>query len=306
MDRYAPAALTLIDGDLSIPIRPAVATAGDPIACQSWDLGAPDVRITSTPLAGADGTVESAGYFGARTVTLDLLIRGDGKRVTAGHDPYWYVEQLTAMCHPARTPQLKVVRNSESSAGVGWYLALRGNPWSLVYTRASAAMLTMTLSFTAPLGLFESDLRTVNSTNGNPADATDWHFYAAFPHNFGAASNNPFITATIGGSAPVNPILYISGPVTNPYLVDDTGQKFKFTGLSLLSGETVQINMGTGTVLKADPETNGTTAPAADIFNYVDFTVSTFWTWQPGTRKVAFHSNSGSFAVQWRDRKLTI
>lgn len=306
MDRYTPAALTLIDGALSIPIRPARATAGDPIACKTWDLGSPEVRITTTPIAGSDGTAESGGYLGSRTVTMDLLIRGDGAKVASGHDPYWYAEQLTAMCHPARTPQLKIVRNSESSAGVAWYLSLRGNPWSLVYERASAAMLSLTLTFTAPLGMFESELHTLTSSTGNTAAATDWHFTAAFPHNFGAATRSPFLTAVVGGTAPINPILYISGPVTDPSLHDDSGQRFDFSGLTLDSGETVQINMGAGTVLKADPHTNGTTNPANDVFSTVDFATSTFWTWQPGSHKVAFLSTSGSFAVQWRDRKLTI
>lgn len=305
MDRFAAAALTLVDGDVEIPIRPVPATAGNPIACRSWDIGAPDIRITSTPRAGADGVDEGGGYLGARTVILDLLIRGDGAGVTAGHDPYWYVEKLAAMCHPSRRPQLKITRASETAGGTSWYLGLRGNPWTLTYERVSAAMLTMQLTFTAPLGMLESELHTIASRTANPADATDWHFPAAFPHGFGAATGNPFLTANVAGSAPVNPIVYLTGPMTDPQVRDDKGNKFRFTGLALAAGETVQINMGAGTVLKADPET-GETNPATDAFAYVDFAVSTFWQWQPGPHKVALLSSGGSFALQWRDRQLTI
>lgn len=304
MDRYAAAALTIIDGDLSIPLRPLNPTAGDPIACRRWDLGAPEVRITSTPRPGADGTTEGGGYFGARTVTLELLIRGDRADTPNGHDPYWYVQQLAGMCHPQRSPQLKLQRADESSGGAAWYLALRGNPWALEYDRASAAMLTMTLTFTAPLGFLESDDHIVNSA-GTGINATDWHFPAKFPKTFGPATNNPFLTANVAGTAPISPVLYVTGPVTNPRLRDDGNRVFGFNNLTLADGETVRIDMGAGTVLKADPSTT-VTNPASDVFYTVDFATSSFWAWQPGIHKVALLSSTGTFAVQWRDRHLMI
>jgi hypothetical protein len=304
MDRFAAASLTLIDGDLSIPIRPPIATAGDPIACRSWDLGAPDVRITSNPRPGADGTTEGGGYFGSRTVTMELLIRGDGAAVAGGHSPYWYVQQLAGMCHPQRSPQLRITRAAESSDGTAWYLRLRGNPWSLQYQRTSVAMLDMTLTFTAPSGYLESEEHTVVS-GGTGINATDWHFPSGFPHSFGNATNNPFLTANVAGSAPVNPVLFITGPVVNPKVRDDAGRYFIFNGLTLAAGETVRIDMGDGSVLKADPGTSPT-SPAADVFGAVDFTLSTFWQWQPGLHKVALLSSTGTFALQWRDRHLMI
>lgn len=303
MDRFAAAALTLIDGDLSLKVRPVPATAGDPIACRSWDLGAPDVRITSTPRPGADGVDEGGGYLGSRTVTLDLLIRGDGRGRPDGHDPYWYAEKLMAMCHPARRPVLKLERHSESHTGPA-YLGLRGDPWSLTFERASAAMLTLQLSFTAPGGLLESELWTVTSGTAEVVERTDWHFPAPFPKGFGPTSAGTNTLIKVAGSSPVNPILYISGPSSNPALQDDGGQQFRFSGLNLVAGQTVQINMGTGSVLVADPET-GWTDTAADVIHTVDFERSTFWQWAPGTHTVAMTNGTGSYAVQWRDKFLT-
>lgn len=305
MDRFAPAALTLIDGAVTIPIRPLIATAADPIACTSWDLGAPDVRITSTPRPGADGVDEGGGFLGSRTVTIELLIRGDGAGTTGGHDPYWYADQLAAMCHPSRRPVLAITRNSETSRGVTWYLGLRGNPWSLPIDRASAARLAMTLTFTAPAGMFESDLHQATSPTGNTIASTDWRFPATFPKGFGLTTGDLEVTCTIGGSGPVQPTVYINGPAVNPRISDDLGNIFAFTGLTLTSGQTVRIDMAAGTVLVADPET-GWTSTSADVFHTVDFEDSTFWQWPVGTRKVALLSDTGSFAVTWRDRQLSI
>lgn len=305
MDRLAPAALTLIDGEVIIPLRPVPATSADPIACRTWDLGAPDVRITSTPRAGTDGTDEAGGYLGSRTVTLDLRIRGDGANVAGGHDPYWYIDALTGMCHPSRRPVLKVERASENAGGVAHYLGLRGNPWSLTYERASAGIIDLQLSFTAPAGLFESELWTVTSGDRNNVTATDWHFPATFPKGFGATAASPAVIANVAGSSAVNPILYVNGPAKDPRLRDDLGQQFAFVGLTLVTGQTVQIDMAAGTVLVSDPLT-GFSETSADVFHTVDFETSTFWLWPTGARRVELLSNAGSFAVQWRDRTLSI
>lgn len=305
MNRAAVASLTLVDGALAIPIRPQVATADDPIACRQWDLGAPEVRVTSTTRASMDGTDEGAGYFGSRTVTLDLIIRGDRAGIPGGHDPYWYADQLAGMCHPSRRPVLKITRNSEASAGTDWFLTLRGNPWSLAYERASAARLEMTLTFTAPTGYLESELHELSTRTSNTNAATDWHFPMPFPHGFGQADGSPILTVNVVGSGITSPVFYIAGPVTDPLLTDNLGNRFEFSGLKLLSGETVQIDMGAGTVLKTSPAT-GVTSPADNVFHTVDFAKSTFWQWYPGVHLVALRSSSGSLAVQWRDRKLTI
>lgn len=305
MDRLAPAALTLIDGNVSIPIRPAVATSADPIACRSWDLGAPEVRITSTPRPGTDGNDEAGGYLGSRTVTMDLQIRGDGAGRPGGHDPYWYIDALTGMCHPSRRPVLKIERNSENSQGVAHYLGLRGNPWSLTFERSSAGIINLQLTFTAPAGLFESELWTVVSGDTTPVDATDWHFPATFPKGFGATAGSPSVALTVKGTSAVSPILYVNGPAVDPYLRDDTGQEFRFTGLRLISGQTVQIDMAAGSVLVSNPDT-GWSDTSADVLHTIDFETSTFWMWQPGTHRVDLLSQAGSFAVQWRDRTLSV
>lgn len=305
MNRAARAALTLTDDYATITLRPAVATAADPVMCKQWDLGAPEVRVTSAPRTGADGTDESDGFVGSRTVTFDLVILGDPATKVAGHDPYWYAEQLAAFSHPLRRPTLKISRPSETNIGQTWNLQLRGNPFSVAYGQRAAALLEMQLSFTAPLGLLESDLKTATTGAPSSSPTTDWHFPAAFPHTFGVGYASPTTSLTVGGTAPVAPIITISGPCTDPRIRDDAGNQWKFTGLTLLDTQAVQVNMDSGTVLRADAIT-GTINSDADVFHLVDFGVSTFWRWLPGDHSVSYVADSGSAVVQWRDRQMTI
>lgn len=295
--RAVPAVLTLTDELDTIVIRPAVATAADPIVCRTWDLGAPEVRVTTTARAGADGVDMGAGYLGARTVTLDLQI--------LGNDPYSYQERLAAMTHPTRRPTLKITRAAGSAAGQTWTMALRGNPFSVSYGRRAAALLEMQLSFTAPDGVLEGPLksRTTSPAGGSGGGFT---FPATLPDDFGHSSVvNPVLNIDIGGSTAVSPIVYISGPVTNPQVRTDDGERFVFTGLTLTAGQTVQIDMGAGTVLLGTTESSTVDADAT-LYHLVDFNLSTFWRWLPGPHVMRYVATTGTATVQWRERRLTI
>lgn len=305
MDRLARAALTLTDSYATVVVRPPVATSADAVVCRSWDLGAPDIRVTPVARSGADGTDQGAGFLGARQVVLDLVIFGDKANVPDGHGPYWYAEQLAGFTHPLRSPTLQITRPSDDAGGQLWSLALKGSPFSISYGSRAASLLEMQLAFTAPLGLLESATHSVSSAQISTALGTDWHFPAAFPHTFGLATGGPTVTATVAGSAPAYPVIYINGPCTNPEVRDSSGNRFVFSGLTLSSGQTVQIDMSAGTVLIADPAT-GVVNADADIYHTVNFAVSSFWRWLPGKYIVNYIAATGSMVVQWRDRRFTI
>jgi hypothetical protein len=291
-----PASLTLVDGAESIVIRPERATAGDPIICKQWDLGSPDVRAVSADRPGTDGTVDSSGYTGARTVTMDLVIRGD-----ATNSAYAFAERLASLTHPYRRPQLKITRASPEARGQTWSIELRGNPYSLAYGQRAAALLEMQLSFNAPLGYLEGDYQGYDTAvAGSVLADPGFTFRTAFPANFGFTSNtNPVIGFTVGGSAPVSPLVYLFGPVTNPAVTDEAGNTFAFDGLSLADGENIQIDMGAGTILRT-----GFADPA--VFDAVDWSVSSFWRWWPGAHTLRYTATSGRASVYWRDRRYTI
>lgn len=301
-----PAELKLIDGATTITVRPRVAGYADPIMCKEWDLGAPEARITYKNLPGTDGATGGAGYLGSRTVSLDLQILG-GKSPDDGqvYDAYWYQQQLIAMAHPARNPVLTISRAGGLHTGQTFSLALRGSTWAAPFNRRAGAMLEMQMSFTAPAGLIEGPLQSVTSLPAGTHEG-DWHFPMAFPYSFGSgADTNPVVSAIVGGSSSVSPIVYITGPVVDPILSTSDGDWFQFTGLTLTTGQSVQVDMGAGTVLVAAPGAT-TIGDTYSAYHLVNWTKTSFWRWQPGTHIVRYIASGGVVTVQWRDCLVSI
>jgi hypothetical protein len=310
-----PATLTLADGPDDgadrVVVRPAEPSASDGIACTEWDLGAPEVRYTAVPRPGADGTDQGAGFLGSRTVSLRLRIRGGLDRTTdpvkTVRDAYWFHDKLVSMCHPQRSPELRIHRAGGPTAGQTWTLALRGNPWSIVYGRQAAGFLDLQLTFTAPEGLLEGPLSPPYYTAlASGEEQTEWKFPALFPKTFGAGTaNHPSVTLNVGGSSPIGPRIYINGPVTNPEVRTDDGERFRFDNLTLVTGQTVEINMETG-VIRLGNTTTQVVSDDPSVYQAVDFGVSTFWRWDPGVHVVRYLARSGSVAVQYRERRMNV
>lgn len=303
-----PAELTLVNGADTITVRPLFPAGPNPIHCKTWDLGAPEYRYTTVANPGTDGTTYSDGFVGARTVTFELAIMGDNNPDhTATHDAYWYANKLTAMTHPQARPTLHITRADETTAGITYKMDLRGSPYNLPYTRRSAALLEMQLVFTCPLGLIESDLYNIGPTTPLPGTTLfDWVFPAKFDKTFGIINARfPQAIFTIGADTAVAPTIYINGPCTDPEIISDNTDRFRFTGLTLETGQTVQIDMASGSVRLGTTET-GTILDDMTVYNTVDWAVSTFWRWPPGQHTVTYIATSGSMQIQYRERRINI
>lgn len=297
--KAVPAVLTLVSDTDTLVLRPASASAFDPIVCSSWDLGAPAVRESSADRPGADGVIDRSAFTGGRSVTFDLHVLGD---TVGGVDvsPYAYVERLAAMTHPGIRPRLRIQRASPEGAGQTWEMELRGNPYSLTYGRTAAAKLDMQLTFSAPLGYLLGDLQEVQGVQATAGGTVGYTFPITLPFSLGSfAPVNPVLTAVVGGSAPISPVIAIYGPVTNPEIRDELGQRFKFAGLVLDANTFVLIDMAAATVRLGG-------SPDASVYHLVDFSLSTFWQWNPGAHTVRYYATSGSVRVQWRDRRYSI
>jgi hypothetical protein len=326
----APARLTLIDGDVVIPIRDVPMKSEDPlrwqlpaVLCREWDPGAPEPRTAVFERAGLDGVDDATAFTGPRTVTLDLVVFGGGDigigYQTVERSAYYLVEQLVTMTHPSRRPYLYVRRPAtpgEDMALVaddaGWRLKLRGNPFSITYGRKAATMLELSLVFTAPEGLFESDWRQDYSAQAGEGTATftfgdtDANIFTlgtqdAAQFTFGtAADKSPTFTVNVDSAIPVPPVLYFYGPAVDPRVDLSTGQSFGFTGLSIESGQYVQVDMAAGTALLGG-------SWDAPVYHLVDWTHSTFWRLS-GPVQATFTGGAagGRLVIQWRDRRLTV
>jgi hypothetical protein len=311
------AALRLVNANESIMIRPDTARPTDPIMCQSWDLGAPDMRYTSVPNPGADGVTESAGFLSARTVVLDLQILGDRHPDgTNSHDAYWYADRLIAMTHPTASPQLEIRRKDETTSSAAfpegeiWRMRLRGNPHSLAFGSRAAALLELQLSFQCTSGILEGPIKRSDMPPGVGGGTVEWKFDAKFPKTFsGTLEAHPVLTVDVGGELAVYPVIYISGPCTDPELRSvvvrtGEGEVFRFEGLTLATGETIQIDMGAGSIRYS--RADGTITDDMSVYGAVDWGVSTFWTWLPEPHQLRFMSSTGSVTVELRERRLNI
>lgn len=292
MQGAAPAKLTLADTYDTIVIRQVPVSTGDPVICRAWDVGSPEIRETSTPLAGQDGVDDGALFTGVRPVQLDLVVWGDDDAAA-----YEYAERLAAMTHPTRRPYLHIERSGITTTGP-WRMPLRGNPYSLAYGRKAISMLEMTLAFTSPTGFFESPLNEVSSS-GSLVTAIGWVFDADFPEGFGSGGNTATASITIAGSAPVSPRITIYGPSEDPAVVTDTGDIFAFDGLNLGDGEFVVIDMAAGTADVNGSDNNG-------AYHLVDWTRSRWFRLWPGARTVSVLGSVGQVVIAWRDRRLSI
>lgn len=305
----APARLRLVDGDEVVYVRRTPAGSGDPVICSRWDPGAPEPRVASQERIGVDGAWDSTGYTGARTLVLELVVFGGKDEAGNDRSAYWWAERLAAFTHPSRRPYLYATRdNDDYSTGrraqesppgpVEWRLALRGSPLSVSYERRTAALLEMTLTFVAPDGYFESPLDDRVGPPAGASAAKGLILPTPLPWGFGG-STSPGLRVPVEGSAPVAPTLYFWGPVTDPWVRTSTGAQFKFTGLSLGSGQFVQVDMEYGHVRLAGSAT-------ASVYHRVDWTVSSFWRLNPGVTEIFYLTKGGSVNVQWRNRRFTI
>lgn len=305
------AELTLINGTDSIVVKPFKPGGADAVICKSWDLGSPELRYTTVPNPGADGISYSDGFLGARTVTFELAILGgpDNKPGITEHDPYWYVNALTKMTLPTARPVLKIRRGDELTKGGIYTMDLRGSPYSITWTSRAAAILELQLIFVCPLGLLEGELRAAESWDiaGDDVGAEDWIFPAIFPKGFGllAGMTYPSLPMIITGDVAISPVLYFIGPAENPEAFTDDGERFRLTGITLASGDIVQVDMNTGNV-RLSSTTAGTIINDMAVYNSVDWAVSTFWRWQPGPHVIHYPNVHGSIRIEYRERRLTI
>jgi hypothetical protein len=288
-----PAELRLVDdiyGDTVI-VRPAKPGHLSPVLCKEWSPGSPSAREVVTDLVGADGVSDHSYFTGARTVSMDLQIFG-----TPLETPYSYLERLTAMAHPTRRPWLYITRDN----GEEWRIQLRGNEFTIAYGRMAAAMLEVTMTFTAPTGMFESPQRIATRLIAATDTGTGQVWPETWPEDFGNMSAGIVpVTANINSSVPVEPTLRIYGPSTSPVASLPTGEKFAFKlGYAIPSAQYAEIDMRAGTVLlNGDPGNN--------LFTQVDWTQSTFWRLPQGPMTVNLAGDGGTLEVYWRDRRIT-
>jgi hypothetical protein len=205
-------------------------------------------RTTERDHEGDDGGFMDAEFEKARDIVLDGTIYAPGSTMES------YLDSLKENWAPSKTQ----VPFYFKAPGVNERL-LFVKPLGMRYDWSS---LRRTGQATVQFGAFAEDPRIYDSTLQTatlPLGATvftGFGFNLGFSFGFGGVSSlNDAVEVVVGGNRPTPPVIRINGPIDNPRLISDTaGKEMLFSGLSLLAGEYVDVDMKNKTV-----KLNGTT-----------------------------------------------
>ncbi len=246
------------------------------------DLGFPEVRAVSDPLAGGDGEVDSTQYVGARAITAALtLSRPVGPKL----------DLLRGLCHPGRRLWLHVARDDWDGER---RILVRGNDVAAVPANLTRAQ----VGWRAPAGLLEAvaaDSVTLSPV-GNASGG------AAYPLTYPVAFNPGLVPGAallqVGGTVPAPPIIDIYGPCHDPLVrLIGTGEQVRLL-MPVAAGQFVRVDMTARTVLL-----NGD--PNQSRYGRLDFATSSWWALSVGNAVQVVFSPEGPGAgcqavLRWR------
>lgn len=272
--------LRLVDGDLSVTLRPSQPSFSDPIFVQSYDLGFPDIREVKQDSTGQSGTLDLTEFHGAKTITVEATVVDD--LTMTRHE---WLDVLKILCHPARRPYMYVQCDGWASER---RMVLRANRLSCVIDKTGGVAIKTSLAWTVPTGLLEAvevdetRMRVVGAAIGG-----------TFPVSFEptGVSFTPSNSATVNeivneGTATTPPLYRIYGGCTGPQVSNGTtGEVMSFPDMSVPAGHYVEVDVANRTVYL-----DGN--PALNYYRFIDWTVSTWWELKPGLTLISLSTAS--------------
>jgi len=258
------------------------------IVCEELDLGWPTVRAVAEDRPGADGTIDTTGFHGARVVSVKLAVLG-----TSWVSRRELLDRLQAFCHPARRPVMEFV---DPTGGGSRLIQLR--PAELSAPITNPDFTEVAVSWVGPTGVIQgADLNTASLLPSSTADG--WSPPLDPPLVFPAFTGGGAVQVVNLGSAPADWTAKIFGPCSAPTITNrNTGQAITLPLLAILDGDYVEVSSRDRTVT-----VNGD--PTASRYRFLDFAASSWWTLAPGASFVEFTAESASppalAELTWRD-----
>ncbi len=218
------------------------------------DLGWPEVRSVSDPLAGGDGEVDSTQFVGARAITAALtLSRPVGPKI----------DLLRGLCHPGRRLWLHVSRSDWDGER---RILVRGKDVAVVPANLTRAQ----VGFRAPGGLLESVLPDTDILSPVGASSGGVDYPVEYPLEFDPVLVPVAALLNVGGTVPALPVIDLYGPCSNPVVrLLGTGEQIRLL-MPVAAGQFVRVDMAARTVLL-----NGD--PNQSRYGRLDFATSSWW-----------------------------
>lgn len=243
----------------------------------------PAVRSSDYERPLDHGLIPGTDYFGGRTVYLQLEVWGGWTAVRE------VLSAFTLGTEAALVWQLGTVGKLQVNARVR-----KRDPLVIDEGYAVGNTTTVTVEFycTDPR-VYSNAVNTVNATLTTASPGLTFNVTPNL--SFGGASTSGAALITNAGTFETRPVIRINGPITNPYLLNETtGKTLAFNG-TIASGDYIDVDFLNRTVIL-----NGT---GSRYFWIVDS--SGWWNLIPGANSVRLGGSPGSpsptMTVQWRD-----
>lgn len=295
--------LTGPDGTVAVfndPTDPNYVGVLDPANCSGFD--SPEVRENSDDLVQMDGGIHGDFFYGRRPVTLAGKIYNVAT-TTERNQKITLLQRATNAVRAVAGGTGPAAANGNArltwtpDGGEQVFIDLRRQqplrvtgPWDKDFQALMVA---------ADPRIYSFSLYTTTVLASGGGGATGFGFPMTFPLSFGAASPTGQISAENQGDAISYPVLTLTGPGTNPTIVNNTTGERITLNYTLNAGETLVVDTLNKTILF-----NGNT-PAYGALDYVN---TQWWGLIPGVndlRLLFFTFSAGaSLRVDWRDAWL--
>jgi hypothetical protein len=242
---------------------------------QKLDIGFPTVRPVSQGRTDRDGEDDTTERHGASAVSMDIKLFPTTLTLTA------MLDAIRAFCHPATRPYLVIERD-----GVERRILLRADQQSAPIT--NPFMTEVQVAWRAPDGVEEAVTEEVGLADAIASAEAGVAFDWTFPLTFPASSAVGSVSVTNSGTVPVDPVLRLYGPCTDPRVENQTtGERMVFNGLTIAAGDYLEIDTKNATI-----RLNGLSNQSR--YSKLSFAVSTFPHLEPGLNTVRYYPVSFS------------
>ena len=257
-------------------------------------LNLPSKRVNRYTVSGTHGVFQQpVDYFGSRSVTLALLVRGADS--TATMSAVRTLVEKAAIYQEDVEQYLDIWLPGESEA---WRFTGRVIDVKTTAANTQHSAMQCAVRFDTNLASAITPTATTTTLTFQPSVSGGWEYPKTFPYTYGSGAGAS-VNIVNSGNFPYEPVMRIYGPCTDPVITSAVNnQRIEFTGLTVLSGDHIEINTRNGTVLL-----NGT----ANRYSYLDLTTTTFIKLFPGSNLISWTPNTGTgsyLEIDWRSARM--
>jgi hypothetical protein len=242
-------------------------------AVRAFDPGFPVVRRVAEDRPDSDGEIDRTAYFGARVVALTVaLFPTDTLTMQQVRDKF------RAFAHPSTRAYIYYRQaDTEDERRLAIIADQQNQPMTNPFLQE------LTAQWRAPDGIEEAATETEVSVSADAGAEAGRAYDLTFDRTYPASNVAGAVIVTNLGNIPVDPILRLYGPCTNPRIENatDASKSLRFTGVTLAAGEYLEVDVRNRTV-----RANGDAA--ANRYSNLDFTLSQWWRLLPGDNNIRY------------------